>query len=50
MNEETQQLIEQKNQFYKRFIQSNKTLINQFIALWDKLGFLIEISVVPEVI
>ena len=33
MNEEIQQLIEQKNQFYKRFIQSNETLINQFKAL-----------------
>ena len=33
MNEEIQQLIKQKNQFYKRFIQSNETLINQFKAL-----------------
>ena len=33
MNEEIQQLIEQKNQFHKRFIQSNETLINQFKAL-----------------
>ena len=46
MNKETEQLIEQKNQFYKRLIRSNKTLlyINRFKALQDELGFLIEKS------
>ena len=46
INKEIKQLLEQKNQFYKRFIQSNKTLlyINQFKALQGKLGFLIEKS------
>ena len=46
MNKEIKQLIEQKNQFYKPFIQSNKTLlyISQFKALQDELGFLIEKS------
>ena len=45
-NKEIKQLIEQKNQFYKQFIQSNKTLlyINQFKTLQDELGFLIEKS------
>ena len=46
INKEIKQLLEQKNQFYKRFIQSNKTLlyINQFKVLQGKLGFLIEKS------
>ena len=46
MNKEIKQLIEQKNQFYKGFIRINKTLlyINQFNALQDELGFLIEKS------
>ena len=46
MNKEIKQLIEQKNQFYKRFIRINKTLlyINQFKALQDELNFLIERS------
>ena len=46
INKEIKQIIEQKNQFYKRFIRSNKTLlyINQFKALQDELGFLIEKS------
>ena len=46
INKEIKQLIEQKNQFYKRFIRSKKSLvyINQFKALQDKLGFLIEKS------
>ena len=41
MNEEIKQLIEQKNQSYKRFIRSNKILlyINQFKALQDELSF-----------
>ena len=45
-NKEIKQLIEQKNQFYKQFIQSNKTLlyINQFKTLQDELGFLNEKS------
>ena len=45
-NKEIKQLIEQKNEFYKRFIRSNKTLlyINQFKALQDEIGFLIEKS------
>ena len=45
-NKEIKQLIEHKNQFYKQFIQSNKTLlyINQFKTLQDELGFLIEKS------
>ena len=40
INKEIKQLIEQKNQFYKRFIRSKKSLvyINQFRALQDKLG------------
>ena len=44
INKEIKQLIEQKNQFYKRFIRSNKTLLytNQFKALQDELGSLIE--------
>ena len=46
MNKEIKQLIEQKNQFYKRFIRGNKTLlyINQCKALQDELGFLTEKS------
>ena len=46
INKEIQQLIEQKNQFYKRFMRSKKSLlnINQFKALQDKLSFLIEKS------
>ena len=46
INKEIKQLIEHKSQFYKRFIQSNKSLlyINQFTALQDELGFLIEKS------
>ena len=46
MNKEIKQLIEQKNQFYKRFIRINNTLlyINQFKALQDELDFLIERS------
>ena len=46
LNKEIKQLIEQKNQFYKRFIRGNKTLlyINQCKALQDELGFLIEKS------
>ena len=46
MNEEIKQLIEQRNQFYKLFIRSNKTLlyIGQFKAFQDELGFLIERS------
>ena len=46
INKEIKQLIEQKNQFYKRFIRSNKSLlyINQFKALQDKLAFLIKKS------
>ena len=46
INKEIKQLIEQKNQFYKRFIRSNKSLfyINQFKVLQDKEGFLIEKS------
>ena len=44
MNKGIKQFIEQKNQFYKWFIWSNKTLlyINQFKALQKELGFLIE--------
>ena len=46
MNKEIKQLIEQKNQFYKLFTRSNKTLlyIDQFKASQDELGFLIEKS------
>ena len=46
INKEIKQLIEPNNQFYKRFIRSNKTLfyINQFKALQDELNFLIENS------
>ena len=46
INKEIKQLTEQKKQFYKRFIQSNKSLlyINQFKELQDELGFLIEKS------
>ena len=46
MNEEIKQLIKQKNQFYKRFIWSNKSFryINQFKLLQDRLGFLVEKS------
>ena len=45
MNKEIKQLVEQKNQFYKRLIWSNKTFyINQFKELQDDLGFLIEKS------
>ena len=46
MNKEIKQLIEQKHQFYKRFIRINNTLlyINQFKALQDELDFLIERS------
>ena len=46
INKEIKKLIEQKKQFYKQFIRSDKTLlyINQFKALYDKLGFLIEKS------
>ena len=46
INKEIKQLIEQNNQFYKRFTRSNKTLfyINQFKALQVELGFLIENS------
>ena len=42
INKEIKQLIEQKNQFYKRFIRSNETLLytHQFKALQDELGFL----------
>ena len=42
INKEIKQLIEPNNQFYKRFIRSNKTLfyINQFKALQDELNFL----------
>ena len=44
MNKGIKQFTEQKNQFYKWFIWSNKTLlyINQFKALQKELGFLIE--------
>ena len=44
MNKEIKQLIERKNQFYKRFIWSNKALlyINRFKVLQGKLGFMIE--------
>ena len=40
------QFIERRNQFYKRFIWSNKTLLytNQYKVLQDKLGFLVEKS------
>ena len=46
MNKEMKHLTERKKQFCKRFIRSNKTLfyINQFKALQDELGFLIEKS------
>ena len=46
MNVEIKQLIEQKNQFYKQFIRSNKTLlyINQFKVLQEELCFMIEKS------
>ena len=46
MNKEIKQLIEQKNQFYKQFIGSNKTLlyISDFKVLQGKLGFLNEKS------
>ena len=46
INKEIKKIIEQKKQFYKQFIRSNKTLlyINQFKALYDKLGFLVEKS------
>ena len=42
MNKDIKQLIEQKNEFYKRLIRSNKTVlyINQFKVLQDELGFL----------
>ena len=44
INKEIKQLLEQKNQFYKQFVQSNKTLlyIIPFKKLQDELGFLIE--------
>ena len=44
INKETKQLIEQKNQFYIRFIRNNKTLlyIKEFKVLQDEPGFLIE--------
>ena len=44
INKETKQLIEQKNQFYIRFIRNNKTLlyIREFKVLQDELRFLIE--------
>ena len=46
MNAEIKQLIEQKNQFYKQFIRSNKTLlyINQFKVLQEELCFMNEKS------
>ena len=46
INKEIKQLIEQENQFYKRFIPSYKSLlyINQFKALQEKLSFLTEKS------
>ena len=46
MNKEIKQLIEQKNQFYKRFIRGYKTLfyINQLKVLQEELGFLTEKS------
>ena len=46
MNEQIKQLIKEKNQFYKRYIWSNKSFrhINQFKLLRDKLGFLVEKS------
>ena len=46
INKEIKHLVQQKKQFYKRLIRSNKTLfyINQFKALQDKLGFLTEKS------
>ena len=46
MNEQIKQLIKQKNQFYKRYIWSNKSFrhINRFKLLRDKLGFLVEKS------
>ena len=46
INKETKQLTEQKYQFYKQFFRSNITLlyINQFKALRDELGFLIDKS------
>ena len=46
MEKEIKKVTEQKNQFYKRFIRGNKTLlyINHFKALQDELGFLTEKS------
>ena len=46
INKEIKQSFEQKNQFYKRFIRNNKSLlyINQFKAIQDELGSLIEKS------
>ena len=43
---EIKQFIEQKNQFHKRFIRSNKTLlcINQFRTFHEEIRFLIEKS------
>ena len=50
-----EQFIEQKNEFYKRFIRSNKTLlyIDQFKMLQDELSFLMKnllLKTVSEVI
>ena len=46
MNKEIKELIEQKNQFYIRFIRSNKALfyISQLKVLQDELDFLTEKS------
>ena len=46
VNKKRIKAIEQKNQSYKRFIQSNETVIyiNQFKVLQDELGFRIEKS------
>ena len=46
IKKEMKQSFEQKNQFYKRFIRNNKSLlfINQFKAIQDELGSLIEKS------
>ena len=46
IKKEMKQSFEQKNQFFKRFIRNNKSLlfINQFKAIQDELGSLIEKS------
>ena len=46
IKKEMKQSFEQKNQFYKRFIRNNKSLlfINQFKAIQDELGSLIQKS------